>query len=148
MITKLFIKQCEKAGEIQKQFKFKMGDLFIHTDYLKTKHYIVLDESIVSSSVINTYKKEGAIWLPTQEQLQEILQYYYQCNSKIEGLQWGDSINLFMLKRLYDFAVKNKYIVYDINYLWLAFVMKEKYHKVWNGKDWIEENNHGISTNK
>ena len=23
--------------------------------------------------------------------------------------------------------------------LWLAFVMKEKYNKVWDGRDWIEE---------
>ena len=23
--------------------------------------------------------------------------------------------------------------------LWLAFIMKEKYNKVWNGEDWIKE---------
>jgi hypothetical protein len=22
--------------------------------------------------------------------------------------------------------------------LWLAFVMKEKYNKIWNGKDWVK----------
>jgi hypothetical protein len=26
----------------------------------------------------------------------------------------------------------------SFNELWLAFVMKEKYNKIWNGKDWVK----------
>lgn len=31
----------------------------------------------------------------------------------------------------------------SLNELWLAFVMKEKYHKIWTGEEWI--NKGGVS---
>jgi len=49
----------------------------------------------------------------------------------------------------YEFAISDgdgsvfatpKYLrnIASMEQLWLAFVMKEKYNKVWNGEDWIE----------
>ena len=47
---------------------------------------------------------------------------------------------LLVLDELHEFlrAMDAKFIEIDsLEQLWLAFVMKEKYNKTWNGKDWV-----------
>ena len=44
---------------------------------------------------------------------------------------WGFIINRITHQKIMD---KN----YSMEQLWLAFVMKDKYKKVWNGEDWIK----------
>ena len=132
-----YIKMCEESEEIQKLFEFKMGDWFIHTDYMKTEHWIVLEESIVSVSVINTYKKEGVIWIPTEEQLQEIAMTLGSLQGRVMQPFWElvDQFNYFIFgdeTRKYVSQFKS------FKEFWFAFVMKEKYHKIWDGKTWIK----------
>ena len=67
------------------------------------------------------------IWLPTQEQLQEMI-------LKPKNTFCPDIFT--MLKLLNVFAVVNKYD--EMNELLLAFVMKEKWNKIWTGKDWVK----------
>lgn len=77
--------------------------------------------------IVKEYPREktdsyaGLIWLPHQDQLQGML----------EGTVHDK------LGRLYR-AIE-KMIMYPhetMEQLWLAFVMKEKYNKVWNGEQW------------
>ena len=35
---------------------------------------------------------------------------------------------------------KKLYPTNSMEQLWLAFVMSEKYNKIWNGEDWVKEN--------
>ena len=112
---------CVKAKEIQKLFQFKKGEWYIHKG-----HYIVLDESIISVAIINQYKKEKAIWLPTQEKLQEL-----------SGLPWwkfdercNEIRRCFLEDPLSEIEVETKEEV------GICVVMERKYFKTWTGKDW------------
>ena len=66
----------------------------------------------------------GGVWLPRQDQLQEMV--------KPEVTDWVKTRNLN------DWLLVNKELVnWSMEQLWLAFVMKEKHDKVWNGR-WVD----------
>jgi len=79
------------------------------------------------------------IWLPRQDQLQEM---YFDFVPALEHFP------IAIIARLYIFSsIRIKSPSVDLNYveqftsmeqLWLAFVMKEKYNKIWNGEEWAE----------
>lgn len=65
----------------------------------------------------------GGCQLERQDQLQEMIDDF----KLPERLPW-----------FYDFAVNDvpgKFV--SMEQLWLAFVMKEKYGKTWNGEEWV-----------
>jgi len=75
------------------------------------------------------------IELPTQDQLQEML-----------GNELGELLELLNKYSLYyidDNGIRSDFWfvhrLTSMEQLWLAFVMKEKYGKVWNGENWIKE---------
>ena len=72
MITENYIKMCEQAEEIQKvwrkPFKNYLGDLF-----WKGKEYLMIPEACSFVTEIMFEPDDNCIWLPTQEQLQEII---------------------------------------------------------------------------
>jgi hypothetical protein len=95
-----------------------------------------------SIPMIGTYKHNvfakldtKRIWLPRQDQLQEMV-------GQLDTETW-------VLKKIYDWAYKYDGHYKDICYtqytrqfrsmeqLWLAFVMKEKFNKTWDGEKWI-----------
>lgn len=74
------------------------------------------------------------IWLPRQDQLQEM-----------GFMNIGDTINI-RVNRFYRFCLEFPYktgylataLFNTMEQLWLAFVMKEIYCKVWDDKGWID----------
>ena len=72
MITKNYIKMCEKAKGIQKlwerPFKNYVGDL-----YWRGKKYLQIPEACAVVTEIMFVPKKNNIWLPTQEQLWNML---------------------------------------------------------------------------
>lgn len=127
MITKNYIKMCEKAKEIQKAWKPVDWDKFIYKDDGEMGIACVDEEPMNKETMKEINKKY--IYLPTQEQLQEIYGYKMPIH-KIPFMERP----YYLISKLHDFEYVNKYE--DMNELWLAFVMYEKYNKVWNGKDW------------
>ena len=74
--------------------------------------------------------REDALWLPRQDQLQEM----YPANRVVtlEGFnQFCGTINVGI------WFIKSEYFDYSPEQLWLAFVMEEKHNKVWDGK-WVD----------
>ena len=67
-------------------------------------------------------------WLPRQDQLQGMVGNHtwygliLKLNQFVEEVDFSQEANEFR----------------SMEQLWLAFVMKEKYNKVWNGDDWIK----------
>lgn len=137
MITENYIKMCEKAEEIQKLKKFQSGDWYCEANLTPEVlgDFILIGENTVTKGGYDydfyeiDWKK--FIYLPTQEQLQEMMEL--------------PSIYHRVVDKLYDFTewvkINATYVTSycSMNELWLAFVMKEKYNKIWNGKVWIKE---------
>lgn len=74
---------------------------------------------------------EILIRLFTQDQLQGMVIHKYddlfQLNRAICDFSYTDGINYYAEK------------FNSMEQLWLAFVMKEKFNKVWDGEDWAEQ---------
>ena len=93
--------------------------------------------------------KARVIWLPRQDQLQEMIEFdsleKYWVKRGIHLTNWH--IVESRLNRFYDFTMiglcrdterLSEYCVQftSMEQLWLAFVMKEKHSKVWDGEKW------------
>lgn len=131
------IKMCEKAEKIQalrphsKYPYYEDGDmLYAHwpdgTSYpVERRERRVGIYSCLGNNP-NQYSK--SIWLPYQDQLQEMVSANMQllCGKIFE-----------FSKTPYGYGFCTGYGG-SMEQLWLAFVMKEKYNKTWDGENWIE----------
>lgn len=147
----VFIKMMEKAEEIQKGHKWQAWD-YCHCEI--TKKVVVVSGYETDAGcygheipsypfedrgIIGTWVEHGGcdgegkhIWLPTQAQLQEMVR--------------GDNTVDLMVDRFFEYFTLNWSCLSSFwwkessfEQLWLAFVMKEKYQKIWDGNDWIKE---------
>ena len=76
------------------------------------------------------------IWLPRQDQLQEMVGAT-RCNT-IEG--FNGFCGLINEGRWF---IKPECFDYSMEQLWLAFVMKERFGKIWSGTEWLDEDAKG-----
>ncbi len=129
--TETYIKMCEQATEIQKH-DFEEGDYHgLLQDGSWSAHNYCEEDGFVG---INPQK---LIWLPRQEDLQEMVELtgyrftFCETFTKTEPKHfiWEGE------RHIGQWYVKGN----SMEQLWLAFVMKEKYQKVWNGTDWVKE---------
>ncbi len=109
-----YIEQCEKAKEIQKEWTPKENDTVFGGKQCRAILY----------DIPNEMKKRLLIWLPRQDQLQEMLWTV----TATDIYHW--------LRKVTEFQMRNS--CQSMEQLWLAFVMKEKYNKTWDGKEWNE----------
>jgi hypothetical protein len=65
----------------------------------------------------------NATWLPSQDRLQEIIGGWRK--TLIDFMWWYQNADISKIN--------------SMEQLWLAFVMKEKFGKVWNGEKWETE---------
>jgi len=71
---------------------------------------------------------DGSIWLPRQDQLQEMVYYHLDCPTPRLMIE-------LILEYANSLGVKSIELG-SMEQLWLAFVMKEKYGKVWHDEKW------------
>ena len=77
------------------------------------------------------FKSNSSIWLPTQAQLQGMI------TGDLFGWEFEAIDSKDRLEFFYEFASgqdRDK----SMEQLWLAFVMKEKFNKQWDGEKWIK----------
>ena len=140
-ISKEYIEMCEKAKKMQGERRGReLNDLFFHKNCIKTLPCMFYGKEIIIKQCYSyNYKSDirpiewndYCIWLPRQDQLQEML-----IKSKNWGVQWHLALDYLKLWKE-ETKAYNKFT--SMEQLWLAFVMREKYDKIWNGKDWIKE---------
>ena len=143
--SELYIDMCRKAVEIQ---KLDLGSKIYNEDedeehkltsfyYLPHAHKISIlkwdnDEGHYISGGYRDNQSD-AVWLPRQDQLQEMVKSdehpHWQLNDFI------DSGQADYQQETSDYAKQFT----TMEQLWLAFVMKEKFNKVWKNGDWIED---------
>jgi len=134
-IDKKYIKMCEKAEEIQKIAPPPEEEgCFFYNPYLDEimcrdgwNYCVVYDKNlddgfsngIYECETEDWHKDENIIWLPRQDQLQEMV-----------NTEWHElGIILYLL---IGFWQVNEKKFSSMEQLLLAFVMKRKYNKEWN----------------
>lgn len=132
--SKEYIKMCRKATEIQELWEPKKGDAYIlgiDICYLGC-HW---QECIGCQYEVNELRGE-CIWLPRQDQLQDMVQTDGHKSTLIVHLiNWmQDNIKYFK-----DAEPEEQYPTDSLEQLWLAFVMYEKYQKMWLKNRWVKK---------
>ena len=126
--SETYIKMCEKAEEIQRGHKPELYDL--RAVWIPKQQRTPPD----GTAMLGEYKvyeiDEFGIWLPRQDQLQEM----------VDWKGFDISIDWHSLPCKFYWA-KDPLETQGVNgdsmeQLWLAFVMKEKYNKVWANNEW------------
>ena len=142
--SETYVKMCEKAEEIQVGHKFQLGDYYkYHSGWCVEAIGVYHGDDIEVENLGNNSASPQArcpkghiqyLWLPCQDQLQAMaFSYWDEIGNDNYTLHtfFNDFIE-------WDYR-HNEYpceIFKSFDQLWLAFVMKEKYNKVWNGEDW------------
>ena len=121
-VTPEYVKMCEKSEEIQ---RYSHSGVFLYTEkeYWAQPRY---GQFIVDYSLGRDGRPYDAIWLPRQDQLQDMVK--------------EDAIT--QVHKLWGWILTYNYVPLGLpqpsmEQLWLAFAMKEKYDKVWNGEEWV-----------
>lgn len=128
--SETFIKMSEKAEEIQEKAPKHLTDdgrfLFTHCG---ENLYVRRGASFNDEG----FSKGGKlVWLPRQDQLQEMIGEDIYTN--IKNAMWSILDNFH--RYAFSSNAFNEFIPLTMEQLWLAFVMKEKYNKAWDGENW------------
>lgn len=160
--SQVYIKMCEKAEVIQPCLDnedgvggtWVSGHILYHTAPMNQPHdkdgyYHVTDEMAIRrcekcGSDDDYIKSSRAVWLPRQDQLQDMLADYSAKEQEMVRTR-TDLMQAFL-----DFIhwmdtqyYESKHVCLPTNVfssgeqLWLAFIMKEIYNKVWDGEEWM-----------
>jgi len=134
--SEIFIKQCD-CEEIQEHDKKPLDWSGLQDHYYKgSYHYgILADGSYVY------WTGSHFVWLPRQDELQEMVSKTKNYSAWMLDLE--RDFHKFAreettTRKIYGIKVTALPIneAESMEQLWLAFVMKEKYNKTWNGKEW------------
>ena len=124
--SKTYIEMCRRAEEIQDVWVYHPGDYGYHY-----RHVFLL----------NTVKieKYRYVWIPRQDQLQDMVVDIPFCDfgSYSHDATYKEHIGLIC--DVYTFASKFGEPTSSMEQLWLAYVMKYRYNKQWNGSAWIKK---------
>ena len=147
--TNRYAMMCQQAEEIQSLWRPKQCDFIINfTDLEEGLSFCRSAESVIQ--VVNMYYdeqdgdnylqecedlKEQALWLPRQDQLQKIIEpdnaNVHAVMIKVMETRYHDSSKKAL--------VSAPELFYSMEQLWLAYIMREKYNKVWNEEEWVTE---------
>ena len=112
-----YIEMCKNATEIQALKPFTCHDISSENSSLTYN----------GDFIEQTDDIDMTIWLPRQDQLQDMLDNEYAHTT------------IFFFYRFWMIADKSPRDTME--QLWLAFVMENKYSKQWDGQNWIEGHN-------
>ncbi len=121
-----YIKMCESIKEIQEQWQPEFGDFYVSMSLgLTSPCQPIMSDLEKKVSYLKTIK---AVWLPRQDQLQEMVIENY-------AMPWDLAIafsNVLMGENASYFEKFD-----SMEKLWLAFIILEKYKRKWNEGEWL-----------
>jgi hypothetical protein len=124
--SKEYIKMCEAAVEIQAAWNSTCGEFDVYVEMKIESGQTWVRYRDIEFYMENEKEEYKHIWLPRQDQLQDMVVSIYS-NNDIKLL---NSFSKYILK---DYE---KYMYCSMEQLWLAFVMKEIYNKIWSDGKW------------
>lgn len=151
--SETYIKMCEKAKEIRALWQPREGDYYVYSSkpamvaLTPAKEFIPFDHRACEIGMVTSLPflpdRKYLVWLPCQDQLQEMLgANAYELLDSIYEFCGDFEIYPYLVAPggARDCLGQNDYTrqFTSMEQLWLAFVMKEKYNKIWDGEDWVE----------
>ncbi|MFA6307074.1 MAG: hypothetical protein WC639_04695 [Patescibacteria group bacterium] len=136
--SKEYILMCEKATEIQKIHRVDWANFPITShEFDFGDYYGLLQNGAWSGHAYDGESTYGAnpekvIWILQQDQLQEMMDLRV-CFTEVNG---EAHYSIFP-----DIVLPTTVVYISMEQLWLAFVMKDKYGKIWNGEEWQKATN-------
>ncbi len=133
-----YIKMCKKAGEIQE----------LTRNYEDSKDFWICKNCEGLGRMhwpkYEVCKDWSGIWLPRQDQLQEMVESVFD---KLNGKRHHLIFHFYEFLNKKNYSRKStqcNYVVIanlmndwpSMEQLWLAFVMKKKFGKSWDGEEW------------
>ena len=142
--SETYIKMCEKVEEIQllrreehnmNTRKWQPGDFWCHIGLRPDNFVFIVPDVKDAWDNIPEYihHPRECIWLPRQDQLQEMIDWEGKYNLVFVGSPQNIGLRVNKLTSYYDLRFSS------MEQLWIAFMMKENYNKIWNGEDWVKE---------
>lgn len=141
--SKEYLEMCKKAEEIQNLYssedEWNEGDVYAR--WYEYHHYegIYPAGEWIAGWTFNIsgfdgeygldHKASNHIWLPRQDQLQEIV--------GLNLRKYGEDKQPSILQLSFLAIIKREY---SFEQLWLAYVMKEKFNKLWQENSWVYQN--------
>jgi len=119
--SETFIKMCEKAEEIQ--------GLAPKALWEGNRSFQLSGNNVYAKSPTS----KRFVWLPRQDQLQEMI--CWNITGRF-GVLMIDGLMQFAKEFYKPVSFGDDSVTWE--QLWLAFVMKERWNKIWNGEDWIK----------
>jgi len=138
-----YIKMCD-CKEIQSQWDPKEGDCCVERGYIDLPLFLLEDVRgygfITARCFVEDdfFVKEDSIWLPRQEDLQEM------CNPREYSVWLSTDFQEWVESEA--FKVGDTRNPNSMEQLWLAFVLAEKFNKYWDGSEWA--NGEWLTNNK
>lgn len=141
--SKEYIKMCD-CSTIQEQAKYEDFNYFICMQTKKIRHSHPDDYGYMKN--MNFLQKEREyIWLPRQDQIQEMLRKYYaqKIKSKRSHDKWfpEGAVGLSYVLRGFCTHIKKNQLLLEkyksFEQLWLAFYMWEIDESVWIKDKWV-----------
>lgn len=160
MMDETFMRMCREATEIQDQWEPKNGDQFVFEEEIYFVGNFMGDGIVLykedemkntDGKIIREYSnafrefrcyewedefvcnKPDALWLPRQEDLQNIYLNHLRKQLKHPKIIQLDGFLLFPMADWYN---SPKHAKLTITQAWLCFVMETCYNKTWNGNTW------------
>ena len=135
-ISETYIKMAD-TPEIQLDHTWVEGDCCVFRRDFQSSPYLIFEGQVVLyayGGIDDVIDKEGGIFLPRQDQLQEMV---------------SDQLNMLLHFGYFVFSVDGGRHLHikrtvgepdpTMEQLWLAFVQKENHNKVWDGEEWKNE---------
>ena len=142
----MFKNMCEKAEEIQKNWDRLPGD-WVYNRLLEKIIIFNRQTSLPEYSIAYTtdgetqimtqeeWDKNKNVWLPRQDQLQEMAWDKEIGEDNIDHLLMQFYTEIHKIPD-FDWHYWDRFRTMEQK--WLAFVMKSRYNKVWNEKEWVK----------
>ena len=118
-LSKEYVMMCEKAREIQ-ALKHENSN-YDECDFVQIHGEL---GKIFCIKAKHVGIKRNDVWLPRQDQLQGMHPYKDIIFQMGDCYHWGRIV------------VRKQKLFSSMEQLWLAFVMKERFGKKWDGEDW------------
>lgn len=121
-----YIKMCESAKAVQKRWQPEFGDFFVSMSLGLTSPCQPITSDLEKKvSYLKTIK---AVWLPRQDQLQEMVienyATFWDLAISFSNVLMGENASYFE-----NFDSMEK--------LWIAFIMLEKHKRKWKDGEWV-----------